>query len=203
MGRDSGFITSFATLAGNAVNFALIPEVPFALDGARGLLEALRYHLAKHKQAVIVVAEGAGQDLLDERSRSRPTPPATASYGDIGLFLKDRISAFFEERRIEINLKYIDPSYLIRSVPASPQDNVYCMRLAQNAVHAAMAGKTNMLVGRWHCTYVHLPLDLVDARPAQDRPARRTLALGAGEHGPAGAVVLTRSWAACRAVTNC
>ena len=160
MGRDSGFITSFATLAGQAVNFALIPEVPFALDGARGLLEALRYHLAKHKQAVIVVAEGAGQDLL-ARDPTATDASGNARYGDIGQYLKERITTFFKERRIEINLKYIDPSYLIRSVPAAPQDNVYCMRLAQNAVHAAMAGKTNMLVGRWHCTYVHLPLELV------------------------------------------
>ena len=160
MGRDSGFITSFATLAGQSVNFALIPEVPFALDGARGLLEALRYHLAKHKQAVIVVAEGAGQDLL-ARDPTATDASGNARYGDIGQYLKERITTFFKERRIEINLKYIDPSYLIRSVPAAPQDNVYCMRLAQNAVHAAMAGKTNMLVGRWHCTYVHLPLELV------------------------------------------
>jgi len=77
------------------------------------------------------------------------------------MFLKEKISAFFKERRMECNLKYIDPSYTIRSVPASPQDNVYCSRLAQNAVHAAMAGKTGMLVGRWHGTFIHLPLDVV------------------------------------------
>jgi 6-phosphofructokinase 1 len=81
--------------------------------------------------------------------------------GDIGLYLKERIGAFFKERRMECNLKYIDPSYIIRSVPASPQDNVYCSRLAQNAVHAAMAGKTGMLVGRWHGTFIHLPLEVV------------------------------------------
>ncbi len=160
MGRDSGFITSYATLAGSAVNFALIPEVPFQLEGSRGLLEALRYQLARQKGAVIVVAEGAGQNLL-------PTDPNATDasgnrrMGDIGLFLKDRIAEFFQQRRIEITLKYIDPSYIIRSVPASPQDNVYCSRLAQNAVHAAMAGKTNMLVGRWHCSYVNLPLHLI------------------------------------------
>ena len=160
MGRDSGFITSFATLAGNEVNFALVPEVPFVLDGARGLLEALRYQLARRKQAVIVVAEGAGQDLLNNDPLATDAS-GNRRLGDIGLFLKDRITAFFEARRIPLNLKYIDPSYLIRSVPASPQDNVYCLRLAQNAVHAAMAGKTNLIVGRWHCTYVHLPLHLV------------------------------------------
>jgi 6-phosphofructokinase 1 len=160
MGRHSGFITCFATLAASNVNFALIPEVPFQLDGQRGLLEALRYHLAKHKNAVIVVAEGAGQDLMgtdpDDRDAS-----GNVRLGDIGLFLRDRITEFFKSRKLELNLKYIDPSYTIRSVPASPQDNVFCSRLAQNAVHAAMAGKTNMLVGRWHGTFVHLPLRLV------------------------------------------
>ena len=159
MGRDSGFITSFATLAGSAVNFALIPEVPFQLDGARGLLERLRYQLAQHKQAVIVVAEGAGQNLLNDPQDTDAS--GNRRLGDIGLFLKDRITDFFRERRIEVTLKYIDPSYLIRSVPASPQDNVYCSRRAQNAVHAAMAGKTNLFVGRWHCAYVHLPLNLI------------------------------------------
>ena len=160
MGRDSGFITSFATLAGNAVDFALIPEVPFQLDGPGGLLERLRYLLAHRKQAVIVVAEGAGQDLL-QNDPDATDASGNRRMGDIGQHLKDRITEFFRARRIEINLKYIDPSYLIRSVPASPQDNVYCSRLAQNAVHAAMAGKTNMLVGRWHCAYVHLPLHLI------------------------------------------
>ena len=159
MGRDSGFIASFAALAGNVVDFVLIPEVPFQLEGARGFLEALRYHLTKRKQAVVVVAEGAGQDLLEGSSAADAS--GNRKLGDIGLHLKDRINAFFKERRTEINLKYIDPSYIIRSVPASPQDNVYCSRLAQNAVHAAMAGKTNMVIGRWHCTFVHLPLHLV------------------------------------------
>ncbi len=160
MGRDSGFIASFAALAGNVVDFVLVPEVPFQLDGARGFLEALRYHLTKRKQAVVVVAEGAGQDLLQADPR-KADASGNIKLADIGLHLKDRINAFFRERRTEVNLKYIDPSYIIRSVPASPQDNVYCSRLAQNAVHAAMAGKTNMVIGRWHGTFIHLPLHLV------------------------------------------
>lgn len=159
MGRDSGFITCYASLAHNDVNFALIPEVPFQLEGAGGLLEALRYRIAKRKHAVIVVAEGAGQDLMNAGKAADAS--GNKGYGDIGLFLKDKIGAFFKERRVEMNLKYIDPSYIIRSVPAAPQDNVYCSRLAQNAVHAAMAGKTAMLVGRWHGTFVHLPLNFV------------------------------------------
>ena len=158
MGRDSGFISCYAALGGSNVDFVLIPEVPFTLDGPRGLLESLRYRLAKHKSAVIVVAEGAGQELLN------PTTGVDASgnqkYGDVGLFLKDKINAFFKDRKTECNLKYIDPSYIIRSVPANAQDNVYCSQLAQNAVHAAMAGKTNLLVGRWHGSFVHLPIAL-------------------------------------------
>jgi len=160
MGRDSGYISCFAALAGSVVNFVLIPEVRFDLDGPRGLLEALYYRVARRKHAVIVVAEGAGQHLMEGTSHAVDAS-GNRRMGDIGIFLKERISAFFKERRMECNLKYIDPSYIIRSVPASPQDNVYCSRLAQNAVHAAMAGKTGMLVGRWHGTFIHLPLEVV------------------------------------------
>jgi 6-phosphofructokinase 1 len=159
MGRDSGFIACFAALAGSNVDYVLIPEVPFALEGPQGLLESLRYRLAKRGQAVIVVAEGAGQNLLQTDGSTDAS--GNARYGDIGLFLKDQINSFFKSRRMEVNLKYIDPSYIVRSVPANPQDNVYCSRLAQAVVHAAMAGKTHMLVGRWHNAFVHLPLEMV------------------------------------------
>ena len=159
MGRDSGFIACFAALAGSNVDFVLIPEVPFCLDGSKGLLETLRYRLAKRGSAVIVVSEGAGQNLMS--STGATDASGNQRYGDIGLFLKDKINSFFKERRMEVNLKYIDPSYIVRSVPANAQDNVYCSRLAQSAVHAAVAGKTGMLVGRWHGSFVHLPLELV------------------------------------------
>jgi 6-phosphofructokinase 1 len=158
MGRDSGFIACFAALAGSNVDFVLIPEVPFELEGERGLLEALRYRLAKRRHAVIVVAEGAGQNLMQQSHDTDAS--GNKKLGDIGVFLRDRINSFFKERRTEVNLKLIDPSYIIRSVPANPQDNVYCSRLAQHAVHAAMAGKTSLLVGRWHGSFVHLPIDL-------------------------------------------
>jgi 6-phosphofructokinase 1 len=158
MGRDSGFIASYAALAGSNVDYVLIPEVPFQLEGASGLLESLRYRLAKHKSAVIVVAEGAGQDLTDAGTATDAS--GNKRLGDIGLFLKDRINTFFRDRKTECNLKYIDPSYMIRSVPANAADNFYCSQLAQHAVHAAMAGKTSLLVGRWHGAYVHLPTSL-------------------------------------------
>jgi 6-phosphofructokinase 1 len=157
MGRDSGFISCYAAMAGSNVDFVLIPEVPFELEGSAGLLELLRYRLAKHKSAVIVVAEGAGQHLAQAEGTDAS---GNKKLGDIGLFLKDQINAFFKERRMECNLKYIDPSYIIRSVPANAQDNFYCSQLAQHAVHAAMAGKTGLLVGRWHGAYVHLPIPL-------------------------------------------
>lgn len=160
MGRHSGFISCYAALAGQHVNYCLIPEVPFGLDGPSGLLEMLRYRLAHRKHAVIVVAEGAGQDLMNADG-STTDASGNVRLGNIGDFLKDRITAFFKKRRMELNLKYIDPSYTIRSVPASAQDNAYCLRLAQNAVHAGMAGKTGMLIGQWHNTLVHIPFGLV------------------------------------------
>ena len=159
MGRDSGFIACYAALAGSNVDFVLIPEVPFEMEGEGGLLESLRHRLMKRGSAVVVVAEGAGQHLMQTEAATDAS--GNKRYGDIGPFLKDRINAFFKQRRTEVNLKYIDPSYIVRSVPANAQDNVYCSRLAQSAVHAAMAGKTGMLVGRWHGSFVHLPLELV------------------------------------------
>ena len=170
MGRDSGFIACFAALAGSNVDFVLIPEVPFKFDGPRGLLETLRYRLAKRGSAVIVVAEGAGQELMNVADATDAS--GNKRYGDIGLFLKDQINGFFKDRRMEVNLKYIDPSYIVRSVPANAQDNVYCSRLAQAAVHAAVAGKTGMLVGRWHNSFVNLPIDLVTHGRRKVNPKR-------------------------------
>ena len=159
MGRDSGFIACHATLADGNVDFVLIPEVKFRLEGERGLLEALRYKISRKKSAVIVVAEGAGQDLMEGYEEYDAS--GNRRQKDIGTFLRDKIYGFFKERRTELNLKYLDPSYLIRSVPANAQDNVFCQYLAQHAVHAGMTGKTGMMVGRWHCSYVHLPISLV------------------------------------------
>jgi len=158
MGRDSGFIACLATLACAEVNYVLIPEIPFTLEGPNGLFAHLHARLNLRKHAVIVVAEGAGKNLVGEAGVDAS---GNKKLEDIGVYLRDRISAHFKELGVETTLKYIDPSYTIRSVPASTQDNVYCSRLAQHAVHAAMAGKTAMLIGRWHGTYVHMPIDLV------------------------------------------
>jgi len=163
MGRDSGFIAAFAAIADNCVNYVLIPESPFQLEGKKGLLACLEGRLDGRGHAVIVVAEGAGQHLM-ANDNSAKDASGNAKFGDIGPFLKKQIEAHFKSLGREINLKYIDPSYIIRSVPASPQDSIYCLRLAQHAVHAGMAGKTNMVVGRWHGHHVNLPISVVTVR---------------------------------------
>ena len=165
MGRHSGFIACHAALAATDANFVLIPEVPLHLDGPGGFLARLERRLAERAHAVIVVAEGAAQDLCVPRpGASGDRPPTDASgnvkLGDIGMVLRDHINAHFNRRRIDTTLKYIDPSYQIRSVPASPSDSVFCWNMARNAVHAAMAGNTEMLIGRWHGHFVHVPMPL-------------------------------------------
>jgi 6-phosphofructokinase 1 len=164
MGRHSGFITCHAALASTDANFVLIPEVPLRLDGERGFLHSLERRLAERAHAVIVVAEGAGQELCGETPSGYGAPQTDASGNvrlkDIGIVLRDRITRHFRERGVELTLKYIDPSYQIRSVPASPGDSVFCWNMARNAVHAAMAGNTEMLIGQWHGRFVHVPIPL-------------------------------------------
>lgn len=158
MGRHSGFIACSAALANNDANYVLIPEVPFALEGEHGLLKTLERRLAVRNHAVIVVAEGAGQDLMEGEVGTDAS--GNVRLKDIGYFLKERIVEHFQTIGKPVELKYIDPSYMIRSIPASSQDSFYCLRLAQHAVHAGMAGKTAMVVGRWHGHYVNLPTEL-------------------------------------------
>jgi 6-phosphofructokinase 1 len=159
MGRDSGFIAASATLANSVVNFCLIPEVRFDLEGPHGFLAALERRLRKKHHAVIVVAEGAGQYLF-EGTDIQKDKSGNIIHHDIGLFLRERIDRFLTERGIEHAMKYFDPSYLIRSVPAHGTDAVFCLHLAQHAVHAAMAGMTNMVVGYWHGQFVNIPVNL-------------------------------------------
>ncbi|MGC1480206.1 MAG: ATP-dependent 6-phosphofructokinase [Chthoniobacterales bacterium] len=159
MGRESGFIAAHAALARTDVNFVLVPEIPFDLRGPGGFLEALANRVRLRGHAVVLVAEGAGQEHLDATGGEDPS--GNIRLGNIGHHLRDEITAYFRERQTEINLKYMDPSYLIRSVPADPQDALYCSRLGQNAVHAGLAGKSGLVVGRWSYHYVHLPATLV------------------------------------------
>ena len=164
MGRQSGHIAVSATLAQNDVNFVLIPEVPFGFDGEKGFLKVLERRLKNSDHAVILVAEGAGQDLYAETESVETDASGNAKLHDTGLLLKDRIEEYFKKIKMEINLKYIDPSYTIRSVPANASDSLYCAILGQYAVHAGMAGKTGMVVGLFNNEYVHLPISTVTLR---------------------------------------
>jgi 6-phosphofructokinase 1 len=165
MGRFSGFIAANAALAMNEVNYVLVPEVPFDLEGPRGLFRVLEERLRRKGHAVVVVAEGAGQKYVQD-SNGRRDESGNPLLGDIGIFLKDELKRYFKEHtNLCVNLKYIDPSYLVRSVPANAHDAIFCMQLAQNAVHAGMAGKTGMLVGQWNDEITHLPLALATSYP--------------------------------------
>ncbi|MGD0276162.1 MAG: ATP-dependent 6-phosphofructokinase [Syntrophales bacterium] len=165
MGRQSGFIAAGAALAENDVNFVLIPEIPFDLHGPKGLMKTLEKRLMTRQHCVILIAEGAGQEIVPVTDGEiEMDASGNIRLLDIGLFLKDEIEAYFTATGLEINLKYIDPSYIIRSVPASAVDSTYCTALGQYAVHAGMAGKTGMIVGLMREEYVHLPLNTVTSR---------------------------------------
>lgn len=158
MGRHSGFIACYAALASHDVDFVLVPEVPFSLGGPDGFLARLRERVRRQGHAVVVVAEGAGQDLFAYDGAVDAS--GNARLADIGALLRARISEDFAAAGTELSVRYVDPGYAIRSVPANGWDAVYCIRLAQAAVHAAMAGRTAMVVGRWHGRFVHLPISV-------------------------------------------
>jgi len=155
MGRDSGFIAAYATLVNGQVNFCLIPESTFTLEG---LVRSLTERLEQRGHAVIVVAEGAGQDLLS--STEERDPSGNAKLGDVGMWLRDAIRLSFAQAGREVTIKYIDPSYIIRSQPANPHDAAFCLLLGHNAVHAGMSGRTNTVIGVWNDTFVHVPICL-------------------------------------------
>ncbi len=162
MGRDSGFIAAYTTLANSYINYCLVPESPFTLegDGPDALLPHLAQRMQEKNHAVIMVAEGAGQELFAEGGEEQRDASGNLLKKDIGLLLKDRINQYFRSRNIEVNLKYFDPSYAIRSVPAHGADAVFCAMLAQNAVHAAMSGRTDLVIGHWGNRFTHVPISL-------------------------------------------
>jgi len=160
MGRDSGFIAAYATLANSDVNFCFIPEVPLVLEGENGFLRSLEKRLDKKHHALVVVAEGAGRQLTENKSVQRRDASGNILREDIGLLLKERITEYFREKEKPLSLKYIDPSYMIRSLPADSNDSAFCVMLGQNAVHAGISGRTNMVVGYWNQYFVHIPISL-------------------------------------------
>ncbi|MCS6971137.1 MAG: ATP-dependent 6-phosphofructokinase [Planctomycetota bacterium] len=159
MGRDSGFIAAEASIAAADVNYCLIPEVPFQLDGPHGLLAALEERLPRRGHAVIVVAEGAGQHLMPPGEERRDAS-GNLLHQDIGVFLRDRIAAHLTAKGIPHAIKYIDPSYIIRAAPANASDQVFCTMLGHAAAHAAMSGRTDMIVGSWNGQLTHVPIPL-------------------------------------------
>lgn len=167
MGRHAGFITAAATVASNDVNFALIPEVPFAIEP---FLAALKLRMLSRSHALIVVAEGAGQQLLGTRDDQRDAS-GNVKLQDIGLFLRERIEAFFKAEQLPVVLRYFDPSYQVRSRPANCEDALLCDLFARHAVHAAMAGKTGLVIGSLHERFIHVPIELLAKQTRRLDPA--------------------------------
>jgi 6-phosphofructokinase 1 len=176
MGRHSGFIAAYAALANHDADVVLIPEVPFGLDGDDGLLEYVRRRVRDRGHAVLVVAEGAGQEILSAAAAGeRPGRASTDASGntalrDVGPYLRERMIDHLTAAGIPPSVRYIDPSYAIRSVPANAYDKAYCLRLSHNAVHAAMSGRTAMVVGRLRRRFVHIPMSLAVSRRNQVDP---------------------------------
>lgn len=163
MGRHAGFIAGGATVASQDVNFALVPEVPFKLEGDRGFLRALEARLRRRAHAVVVVAEGAGQDLLESGPTARDAS-GNLRLRDIGLFLRERIEEHFKAAGVPIVMRYFDPSYFVRSSPANSEDSILCDLFARHAAHAAMAGKTGLVIGYLHDKFIHVPIELLASR---------------------------------------
>lgn len=174
MGRHAGFITAHATLSSGDVNFCLVPETPFTLHGKGGFLEALEARLADKHHAVIAVAEGAGQALIGADGPAGTDASGNVRLRDIGTFLQAEIVAHFRARGTPLSLKYMDPSYLIRSLATNALDAEYCLRLGQHAVHAGMSGRTSVMIGFWNQNFTHAPLELVCASRRFLDPAGRT-----------------------------
>jgi 6-phosphofructokinase 1 len=181
MGRDSGFIAAQATLVNGQVNFCLIPEAPFE---PQALMEKLEIRLARRGHAVIVVAEGAGQELMSTTGKFDSS--GNVQLGDIGEWLRDAIKNHFAEKKTDITLKYIDPSYIIRSQPANAHDSAFCLLLGHNAVHAGMSGRTNMVLGSWNNQFTHIPIALATQQRKRVDPKGwfwSSVLASTGQHG--------------------
>lgn len=174
MGRHAGFIAAHAALASGDANFVLVPEVNFELGGDNGFLPHLYRRLKARRHAVIVVAEGAGQHLFDSNATGTMANDASGNvrFKDIGILLRDRISEYLKLMGVPSTLKYIDPSYLIRSAPATPSDSLFAGILGQMAVHAGMAGKTAVFIGYWNDRFTHVPLEAAVSVPKRIDPSR-------------------------------
>ncbi len=172
MGRHSGFLAATAALAQPDANFVLIPEVDIFLYGKNGFLQALEERLIQRKHAVVIVAEGAGQNFFND-SEAEYDESGNLVLKDIGIYLKEKITAHFKSKDMPVSLKYIDPSYIIRSLPANANDSVFCGLLGRDAVHAGMAGKTNLIISFWNNHYVHVPMEATAGKRKKLNPNGR------------------------------
>ena len=165
MGRDSGFIAAYAALANSYINYCLVPERKFTLEGEGpdALLPNLVERMNSKHHAVMIVAEGAGQELFENLPEMHDAS-GNLIHNDIGILLRDKIREYFKKLNIEVNVKYFDTSYAVRSGPCHGADAVFCAMLAQNAVHAAMAGRTDMVIGHWGDNFTHVPISLATRR---------------------------------------
>jgi 6-phosphofructokinase 1 len=186
MGRHAGFLTAEATVASQDVNFTLIPEVPFQLEGECGFLAALERRILSRGHAVLAVAEGAGQELLRNTGNERDAS-GNVRLKDIGTFLNEKIGSWFNARKIPFVMRYFDPSYIVRSSPANAEDSVLCDQYARHAAHAAMAGKTGLVIGLMHDCFIHVPIDLLATQEKRLDPDGSSWSAEAGDHagGPA------------------
>jgi 6-phosphofructokinase 1 len=164
MGRESGFISANATLATNQIDFCLIPEMEFRMTGEGGFLDLVEKRLKKKKYCVIVVAEGAGQEFVRDPENLKYDASGNVKLGDVGVFIKDKIGSYLKAKGVEHSVKYIDPSYIIRSCPPTPNDSIFCSQLAQMAVHAGMTGRTGMVVGYVNGQFIHIPMELATSK---------------------------------------
>lgn len=164
MGRESGFIAANSTLATNDVNFCVIPEMEFNLEGEGGFLRMVEKRLLARKHAVIVVSEGVGQKYVTDPDHPRTDASGNAKLGDIGVFLKEKLKDHLGKKKIPTSIKYLDPSYSIRSRAPTANDSIFCSQLAQMAVHAGMSGRTGMVVGYFNGQFTHLPMSIATSR---------------------------------------
>jgi 6-phosphofructokinase 1 len=164
MGRESGFVAANAALATSEANFCLIPEIDFDMDGEKGFLKQLEKRLLRKNHAVVVVAEGAGQKYVSDPTKPEYDASGNLKLGDIGIYIKNAITKYFKERGIPVAIRYIDPSYNIRSCAPTPNDSIFCFQLAQMAVHAGMSGRTGMVVGYLNGQFIHLPMEVATSK---------------------------------------
>jgi 6-phosphofructokinase 1 len=157
MGRQSGFIAMYASIASGEVDVTLIPEVNFGMDGPNGVVEHLRYLLKAQGHAIVCLAEGAGQEYV---TTGGVDPSGNPLLGDIGVWFSKKV-----KKDLQADVKYIDPTYMVRGCTANAHDKVYCNILGQNAAHAAMAGFTGCSVGLVNTHYVYLPIPMLIERP--------------------------------------